>query len=54
MRPVNLQQGEVELDAEARSHSDQPGAVGRVGVLLWVAWREDSAVVRGDVAATWH
>lgn len=27
MRPMNLQQGEVEFDAEARSNGDQPGAV---------------------------
>lgn len=54
MRPVNLQQGEVKLDAEARGDGDQPGAVGRVGVLFRVGWREDGAVVRSDVAATWH
>lgn len=28
MWPMNLQQGEVEFDAEARSNGDQPGAVG--------------------------
>lgn len=54
MRPVNLEQGEVQPDAEARSHGDQPGAVGRVGVLFRVRRREDGAVVRRDVAAARH
>lgn len=51
---MNLKQGEVQSDAEARSHSDQPGAVGRVGVLFRVRRREDGAVVRRDVAAARH
>lgn len=51
---MNLKQGEVQPDAEARSHGDQPGAVGRVGVLFRVRRREDGAVVRRDVAAARH
>lgn len=54
VRPMNLQHGKVKLDAEAWGDGDQPGAVSWVGVLLRVAWWEDGAVVRGDVAATWH
>lgn len=27
VRPMNLKQGEVKFDAEARGHGDQPGAV---------------------------
>lgn len=52
--PMNLKQGEVQFDAEARSHGDQPGAVSWAGVLLWITRREDGPIVWGDVSTTWH
>lgn len=43
--PVDLQQGEVDFDAEAMSNRDQPGAVSRARVLLWVTRGENGPIV---------
>lgn len=52
MWPVNLKQGEVQFDTRAWSHCDQPGAISRAGVLLWVSRRENGPIVWGDVPTT--
>lgn len=54
MWAVDLEEGEVDFDAEAWGHSDEPGAVSRVGVLLWVIGGEDGPIVRGNVPSTRH
>lgn len=51
---MNLKQSEVKFDAEARSYSNQPGAVGRARVLLWVTRGENGPIFWCDVPTTWH
>ncbi len=51
---MDLQEGEIKMDAQAVCHRNQPAAVRRSGVILWVTGGEDSAIVWCNVTSAGH
>jgi len=49
---LSLEQGEVDVNSMTMRHGDEPSAVLRVWVLVWVLWRENGAVWSRHVVAT--